>query len=174
MAAAASWGSPVGALRNVAGGAGNAIGGATNNATNGQSSNSNNGSGPTWVSEAAQYIVDAAKNIDAAKNTNAAKNASNDKLDTGAVEYTYKNGDTFGQVLLDLGLSDPEHLWGEDGDVAYYTKQLSSQGINGNVPVGTTISLLPRKRQNAASNGTTYNNFPVSGVNTVVGGTNLA
>lgn len=70
-----------------------------------------------------------------------------EKLDTGAVEYTYKKGDTFGQVLLDLGLSQPENLWGDDGDVAYYTKQLRSQGINGNVPIGTKISLLPRKRQ---------------------------
>ena len=63
------------------------------------------------------------------------------------VTYTYKPGDTFGQVLLDLGLSDGSNLWGPDGDVAYYTNQLASQGAldsRGNIPAGTTISLLKR------------------------------
>ena len=40
------------------------------------------------------------------------------------VSYTYKTGDTFGQVILNLGLQTNHGLWGEDGDVAFYTNQL--------------------------------------------------
>ena len=61
------------------------------------------------------------------------------------VSYTYKKGDTFGQVILDLGLNTSHGLWGADGDVAYYTEQLHEQGIYGNIPIGTTIYLTPRK-----------------------------
>ena len=61
------------------------------------------------------------------------------------VSYTYKKGDTFGQVILDLGLNTSHGLWGADGDVNYYTEQLHEQGIYGNVPIGTTIYLTPRK-----------------------------
>ena len=62
-----------------------------------------------------------------------------------SVSYTYKAGDTFGQVITDLGLKTSHGLWGADGDVAYYTEQLHQQGIWGNIPVGTTIKLTPRK-----------------------------
>lgn len=58
--------------------------------------------------------------------------------------YTYKPGDTFGQVIKDLGLESGNGLWGENGDVAYYTKQLNDQGITGNIPIGTTIKLKHR------------------------------
>lgn len=64
------------------------------------------------------------------------------------VEYTYKPGDTFGQVVLDLGLETDAGLWGTDGDVNYYTQQLVEQGAldeRGNVPIGTTIRLKKRK-----------------------------
>lgn len=61
------------------------------------------------------------------------------------VEYTYKPGDTFGQVILDLGIDTNKGLWGSDGDVAYYTKQLREQGIPGMVPIGTKIRLKKRK-----------------------------
>lgn len=60
------------------------------------------------------------------------------------VTYTYKKGDTFGQVICDLGLKTSHGLWGPDGDVAYYTEQLHKQGIYGNIPIGTTIVLTPR------------------------------
>lgn len=60
------------------------------------------------------------------------------------VSYTYKSGDTFGQVILNLGLQTNHGLWGEDGDVAFYTNQLHEQGIYGNIPVGTTIKLRRR------------------------------
>lgn len=69
--------------------------------------------------------------------------------DGEVVEYTYKPGDTFGQVILDLGLNTDKGLWGADGDVAYYNEQLKNQGIwpngqQGNIPVGTTIKLQRR------------------------------
>ena len=57
------------------------------------------------------------------------------------VSYTYKSGDTFGQVILNLGLNTGHGLWGDDGDVAYYAKQL---GISGNIPVGTTLTFTRR------------------------------
>lgn len=63
---------------------------------------------------------------------------------TNQVSYTYKKGDTFGQVICNLGLKTSHGLWGADGDVAYYTKQLNEQGIVGNIKIGTTIKLTPR------------------------------
>lgn len=60
-------------------------------------------------------------------------------------EYTYKPGDTFGQVLMKIGLSDGRNLWGPNGDVEYYRKQLNDQGIYGNIPIGKTIRLRRRK-----------------------------
>ena len=60
------------------------------------------------------------------------------------VNYTYKQGDTFGQVIKNLGLATSHGLWGDDGDVAYYNQQLHEQGIWGNVPVGSTIKLVKR------------------------------
>lgn len=60
------------------------------------------------------------------------------------VLYTYQTGDTFGEVIQKLGLQTGHGLWGEDGDVNYYTNQLRSQGISGNIPVGTTIKLTRR------------------------------
>ena len=65
--------------------------------------------------------------------------------DPDTIEYTYKRGDTFGQVIKDLGLNTKKGLWGSDGDVAYYTKQLREQGIPGMVPIGTKIRLKRRK-----------------------------
>lgn len=63
------------------------------------------------------------------------------------VEYTYKPGDTFGQVVKNLGLESGSGLWGDNGDVAYYTQQLMEQGAldsRGNIPIGTTIRLSRR------------------------------
>lgn len=82
------------------------------------------------------------------KPTEEAKLTSAD--DSDVVTYTYKPGDTFGQVILDLGLGTANGLWGTNGDVDYYTKQLIDQGIwsDGiphNIPIGTTIKLRRRK-----------------------------
>lgn len=68
--------------------------------------------------------------------------------DDDVIVYTYKPGDTFGQVVKDLGLGTANGLWGNNGDVAYYTQQLIDQGaLNnyGNIPIGTTIRLKRRK-----------------------------
>jgi hypothetical protein len=51
----------------------------------------------------------------------------------------------FGQKLVDLGLATSKGLWGPDGDVAFYTKQLHDQGIYGNLPIGVPIKLKKRK-----------------------------
>ena len=64
------------------------------------------------------------------------------------IEFTYKPGDTFGQKILDLGIGTDNGLWGDNGDVAYYTKQLYDGGYldgNGNVKLGVPIRLKKRK-----------------------------
>lgn len=84
------------------------------------------------------------------------KKASDSKDDSkeDIIEYTYKPGDTFGQVITDLGLKTDNGLWGPNGDVEYYTKQLEDQlwksgvwpsGERQNIPIGTTIKLRKRK-----------------------------
>lgn len=68
--------------------------------------------------------------------------------ETDVITYTYKPGDTFGQVLLNLGLSDGSHLWGQGGDVEYYTQQLVDQNMldsRGNVKLGVPFKLRRRK-----------------------------
>lgn len=63
------------------------------------------------------------------------------------VTYSYVPGDTFGQVLLNLGLSDGSHLWGAGGDVEYYTRQLVEQKVldrRGNVLLYTPFTLKRR------------------------------
>lgn len=64
------------------------------------------------------------------------------------VEFTYVPGDTFGQKILDLGIATDNGLWGDNGDVAYYTQQLIDGGYldaNGNVKLGVPIRLKKRK-----------------------------
>lgn len=66
--------------------------------------------------------------------------------------YHYVQGDTFGQVILNLGYATEKGLWGKDGDVQYYNAQLFEQGILNyydgkywnNIPVGTEIKLEHR------------------------------
>lgn len=63
------------------------------------------------------------------------------------ITYSYVPGDTFGQVLLDLGLSDGSHLWGAGGDVEYYTRQLVEQNVldrRGNVLLYTPFTLTKK------------------------------
>lgn len=62
-----------------------------------------------------------------------------------ANDPTYKG---FGQKLVDLGLATSKGLWGGDGDVQFYTKQLYEQGAidsRGNLKVGVPIKLKKRK-----------------------------
>lgn len=66
--------------------------------------------------------------------------------------YVYQKGDYFSAVLMKLGLSDGSNLWGPNGDVNFYNKQLFDKGIlnyyNGkywnNIPIGTEIVLEAR------------------------------
>ena len=54
----------------------------------------------------------------------------------------------FGQKIIDLGLATDKGLWGSDGDVQFYTKQLYDQGAldaNGNLKIGVPIKLKRRK-----------------------------
>ena len=63
-----------------------------------------------------------------------------------SVTYTYVYGDYFSKVLIELGL-DEGNLWGEDGTVAYYTRQLIEQDMldfRGNVLVGVPFTLTRR------------------------------
>lgn len=62
------------------------------------------------------------------------------------VSYTYVKGDYFSKVLVKLGL-DEGNLWGENGTVAYYTKQLIEQDVldaRGNVKIGVPFVLKIR------------------------------
>lgn len=64
------------------------------------------------------------------------------------IEFTYNPGDAFGQKILDLGIATNNGLWGDNGDVAYYTRQLIDGGYldgNGNVKLGVPIRLKKRK-----------------------------
>ena len=64
------------------------------------------------------------------------------------IEFTYNPGDSFGQKILDLGIATNNGLWGDNGDVAYYTQQLINGGYidgNGNVKLGVPIRLKKRK-----------------------------
>lgn len=68
---------------------------------------------------------------------------------SNTVSYTYVKGDYFSKVIKNLGLATNNGLWGANGDVAYYNKQLEKQGLVvykygkywGNIPIGTTITL---------------------------------
>lgn len=78
------------------------------------------------------------------------KASASGTTDSDTVEFTLTKANDpnyrgFGQKLVDLGLATENGLWGENGDVAYYTKQLNDQGIYGNLPIGKTIRLKRRK-----------------------------
>ena len=65
---------------------------------------------------------------------------------TKGITYTYVKGDYFSKVLVELGL-DEGRLWGEQGTVAYYTKQLIEQNmldVTGNVKLGVPFTLVSR------------------------------
>ena len=62
---------------------------------------------------------------------------------SGSIIYSYKPGDYFSKVLVNLGL-DEGHLWGEGGTVKYYTKQLIEQNMlddSGNVKLYVPFTL---------------------------------
>lgn len=104
-------------------------------------------SGYKWVEIQApkNATTTAQKVAETAKRNKTKKDMPTAKKTDSSVSYTYKTGDTFGQVIKNLGLATSHGLWGNDGDVKYYTEQLHQQGIYGNIGVGTEIRLTPRK-----------------------------
>lgn len=63
------------------------------------------------------------------------------------VTFTYKPGDTFGRKILELGIATDHGLWGDDGDVAFYTQQLRKQNAldaYGNLKLGKEFKLRKR------------------------------
>lgn len=86
--------------------------------------------------------------LSAIRNKNSIPSSETKEDDSDTITYTYKPGDTFGQVLLNLGLSDGSRLWGSGGDVEFYTQQLREQNMldqNGNVKLGIPFKLRRRK-----------------------------
>lgn len=99
-------------------------------------------------------IQDALSDYESREAMAAGAGETSEVSDSDTIEYTYKPGDTFGQVITDLGLKTDKGLWGDDGDVEYYAKQLDSQGVwpaggRGNIPIGTTIKLRRRGAEEA-------------------------
>ena len=86
-------------------------------------------------------------------NSNSGTNTSSDETTDEEVTFTLKSANDpnykgFGQKIVDLGLATDKGLWGNDGDVQFYTKQLYEQGAidkNGNLKIGVPIRLRKRK-----------------------------
>lgn len=81
------------------------------------------------------------------KETATSENEGDTDKDTVTFSIT-QDGKGFGQRILDLGLATDKGLWGADGDVAYYTRQLYDQGAldsRGNLRTGVPIKLKKRK-----------------------------
>lgn len=104
--------------------------------------------------EAVNNSYDAIINADkylANKRPSESGGGSEDNGTTGEeVTFTLTRGNDpnykgFGQKLVDLGLATNKGLWGADGDVEFYNKQLYDQGIYGNLPIGVPIKLKKRK-----------------------------
>ena len=60
------------------------------------------------------------------------------------VTVTFEPGDTFGQKIIDAGLATEHGLWGEDGDVAYYARQLDIPNASA-INEGDTFRIKKRK-----------------------------
>lgn len=96
-----------------------------------------------------------AKNEKSSESKSSDSNSSKDSGDTTGDEVTFTiskandpNYKGFGQKIVDLGLATDKGLWGSDGDVQFYTKQLYDQGAldgSGNLKIGVPIKLKKRK-----------------------------
>ena len=123
----------------------------TPNTSGGSGNNGSSSTGKSFFEKLAEALKDTVNKAGEAVNANGgdtrqkAPGTIGAENGTDVIEYIYAPGDTFGRVLMKTGLSDGRNLWGPDGDVAYYAKQLNDQGISGNIPVGTKIKLKKRK-----------------------------
>lgn len=94
-----------------------------------------------------------AKNGNSSGGTKTSGGSDSGKKDEEEVVFTLpkandKSYNGFGQKIIDLGLATDKGLWGSDGDVQFYTKQLYEQGAidsRGNLKVGVPIKLKKRK-----------------------------
>lgn len=83
---------------------------------------------------------------DTESNTESNTDSSSDDGTTGEeIVLNVKPGDTFGQMLLDNGLVTDKGLWGPDGDVEFYTKQLNDANHMNLIYPGQAIRLKRRK-----------------------------
>lgn len=97
-----------------------------------------------------EVAKDKADKTDAEKASEKKKDSADDGTTGEEVTFTLPKANDpnyrgFGQKLVDLGLATSKGLWGPDGDVAFYNKQLHDQGIYGNLPIGVPIKLKKRK-----------------------------
>lgn len=87
------------------------------------------------------------------KTTAGSTSNSDSSTDDDTVTFTLPSANDpnyrgFGQKIVDLGIATDKGLWGADGDVAFYTKQLYDQGAldaRGNLKIGVPIKLKKRK-----------------------------
>lgn len=94
-----------------------------------------------------------AKNGKASSETNGNGEGATDSDSGDTVTFTLPKANDpnykgFGQKIVDLGLATNKGLWGSDGDVQFYTKQLYEQGAvdkNGNLKIGVPIKLRRRR-----------------------------
>lgn len=89
----------------------------------------------------------------AASNNSSSENEGQAEAEGDTVTFTLPRANDpeyggFAQKIIDLGLATDKGLWGSDGDVEFYTKQLYDQGAldeNGNLKIGVPIKLKRRK-----------------------------
>lgn len=111
-----------------------------------------------WLGETAKSGYDIFENYekyapssDDKKSDSSSSSSSSSDSDTVTFTLPRANDPNyrgFGQKIVDLGLATDKGLWGSDGDVQFYTKQLYEQGAldaNGNLKIGVPIKLKRRK-----------------------------
>lgn len=93
---------------------------------------------------------DSNSNSDSSSNSgsNSGSNSNSDDETTSEdVVLNIKKGDTFGQMLLDAGIVTDNGLWGPNGDVEFYTKQLSDPYHMNLIYPGQAIRLKRRRNR---------------------------
>lgn len=84
------------------------------------------------------------------KSSGGSESSSDDVVEFTLPKANDPNYKGFGQKIIDLGLATDHGLWGADGDVEFYTKQLYDQGAldeRGNLKIGVPIKLKRRKNK---------------------------
>lgn len=99
-------------------------------------------------SDAYQFFKNFAKAISGSKSDDTEK-SDTPKTETESeddyITLNVQEGDTFGQLLLDNGLVTDNGLWGPEGDVEFYAKQLNDANHMNLIYPGQSIRLKKRK-----------------------------